>query len=223
MKISIKKNELLSYTIDQLNNIFPINKINKKNILSSFNIALERTEKCFDHIDLKLKYYMKKDKVFFNHLNSDQYCTYLYFLSNTLYNDGANKNIYEKIYYLNKMLNGLDVLYDVKMPDIFLAVHPVGTVLGKGKYSDYFTFYQSCTVGSHGDWVNKKIFYPTLGKYLTMRPGSSVLGKSVIKDFCQISINSTLMDKNLPKNTNYFGSPKNFWVNKNSKKNYYWF
>ena len=30
MKISIKKNELLSYTVDQLNNIFPINKIKKK-------------------------------------------------------------------------------------------------------------------------------------------------------------------------------------------------
>ena len=69
---------------------------------------------------------------------------------------------------------------------------------------------------------NKKIFYPTLGKFLTMRPGSSILGKSVLRDFCQISINSTLIDKNLPKNTNYFGNPKRFWTNKNSNKNYYW-
>ena len=60
MKISIKKNELLSYTVNQLNNIFPINKIKNKDILHSFNIALERTEKCFDSIDLKLKYYIKK-------------------------------------------------------------------------------------------------------------------------------------------------------------------
>ena len=213
MKISIKKNELLSYTIDQLNNIFPINKINKKNILSSFNIALERTEKCFDHIDLKLKYYIRKDKVFFNHLNSDQYCTYLYFLSNTLYNDGANKNIYEKIYYLNKMLNGLDVLYDVKMPDIFLAVHPVGTVLGRANYSNYFVAYQNCTVGTN---KNKS---PSIGEYVTMRPGSSIIGKSNISNGCDISINSTIVDKNLTKNSIYFGNPNNFHIKKNLKKN----
>jgi hypothetical protein len=53
---------------------------------------------------------------------------------------------------------------------VFLLVHPLGTVLGRGNYSDFFVAYQRCGVGSNNE------VYPTFGKHVTLRPGSAVLG-----------------------------------------------
>jgi serine O-acetyltransferase len=80
----------------------------------------------------------------------------------------------KKIYLLNKALFCLDVFYEVELPPIFLFVHPVGTVLGRAKYSDYLVVYQRVGVGSnHG-------IYPTLGEYVTLHPGAMVLGNSQV-------------------------------------------
>jgi len=98
------------------------------------------------------------------------------------------------------------------MPEIFYLVHPVGTVLGRANYSNYFVAYQNCMVGSN------KNNSPTLGEYVTMRPGSSIIGNSNISSGCDISINSTIVDKNLTKNSIYFGNPKEFHIKKKLKK-----
>ena len=45
------------------------------------------------------------------------------------------------------------------MPDIFLLSHPVGTVLGRAKFEDFFVVHQRVTVG--GD---KDLNYPTFQK-----------------------------------------------------------
>jgi serine O-acetyltransferase len=44
--------------------------------------------------------------------------------------DVANTTLADRIYYLNKALNGLDLFYEVEMPDVFYLDHPVGTVIG---------------------------------------------------------------------------------------------
>jgi serine O-acetyltransferase len=54
-------------------------------------------------------------------------------------------------------LNGLDLYYQVEMPEVFFLDHAVGRVLGNGKYGNYFAFLQNCTVG------NKKVIYRSLG------------------------------------------------------------
>ena len=145
-------------------------------------------------------------------MNSDHYCLYLYFFSNTLYRNNSNKNVFEKLYYLNKTLNSVEMFYEIELPDIFMVIHPVGTVLGRAKYSDFMTVYQNCTVGSNDE---KK---PELGKYLIMRPGSVVLGNSKIGNNCQLASNRILIDKNLPENSTYYGNPKNFFLKKKTKK-----
>jgi len=212
MKISLKKNDLLSYTLGQLNIFFPDKKrVNKIEVAKSFNFAFERLDYCLSNI--KNKYYSNNNKVIFNHLNSDHYCIFLYFFSNTLYKNNANKNIYEKVYYLNKLLNGVDMFYEVILPDIFLVIHPLGTVLGRAKYSDYLTVYQNCTIGSN----SKKS--PKLGKYLTIRPGSTILGDSKIGSNCQMAAKSILIDQKLSDNTTYFGNPKKFFLRKKAKEN----
>ena len=218
MKITLKKNDLLSFVLAQLNNFFPHKKkIIKNEVMNSFNFALERLEYCLSNI--KGKYYLEKNKVVFNHLNSDHYCIFLYFFSNTLYKNGANKSLCEKLYYLNKLLNSVEMFYEVILPDIFLVNHPIGTVLGRAKYRDYLTVYQNCTIGSN---TNKPIGLrktPNLGKYLILRPGSSILGDSSVGNNCQIASQSILIDQKLPNNTTYFGNPKNFFFKTKKKKN----
>tara|TARA_B100000787_G_scaffold169982_1_gene163261 strand:+ start:106 stop:771 length:666 start_codon:yes stop_codon:yes gene_type:complete len=207
--ISNKDNEIIHYIINQLNNFFPAKKkISKLEIKYQFKIALEKSFNCYDKIKTKF-FENNKDFIF----NSDKYTILLYFLSNEVYKSNKNKTIADRLYYLNKALHGIDLHYEVEMPDIFYLIHPVGTVLGRASYKNYFVSYQNCTVGS-----NKNIF-PKIDEYVTMRPGTTIIGNSNISKNCEISINSLIVDKNVDKNSIYFGNPKNFIIKKNQKKN----
>ena len=198
--------EINGYIIKQLNNFFPErNEIIKKSLSYEIKTAYERSRNCF--IKIKTKYYDDENILF----NSDKYAVFLYFLSYELFLK-KKYSIANKVYYLNKALNGVDLYYEIKMPDIFILIHPVGTVLGRAKYNNYFVVYQNCTVGSN------RGFFPNIDERVTMRPGSSVLGKSDIKSNCEISINSTLMDLNLKKNSIYIGSPKNYLIKRKKSK-----
>ena len=73
-------------------------------------------------------------------------------------------------------MNGIDIFYDVVLPDFFTLNHQVGTVLGRASYSDGFSFIQNCTVGENfGKW-------PTIGQNVCMCAGSSIIGNSIIGD-----------------------------------------
>jgi len=85
----------------------------------------------------------------------------------------------------------------------------LGTVLGRGTYSDYFLVYQRCGIGSNQD------VYPVMKEFVTLRPGSSILGKCVVKENCTIAAGSLLMDQDLQKNSIYIGDPKSYSI-KNS-------
>ena len=215
MKMSISRSDLFEYVISQLKIFFPDkNVIEKKEIEQHFDLVLQRTEYCFSKV--KGKYFTENSEVHFNHLHSDQYAMFLYFFSNTLYKKNSDLKLCTKIFQLNRYLHGIDVYYEVELPDIFLFVHPLGTVLGRGKYSNYFLVYQCCNVGS-----NKGI-YPTLKEYVSLHPGSSVLGNCVVEENCKIAAGSLLLDKNLEKNSIYIGNPREFVIKKSGKRNPIW-
>ena len=48
----------------------------------------------------------------------------------------------DKLYALNKAMASVDLFYQVELPDIFTFDHPLGSVMGRASYSDYFTFSQ---------------------------------------------------------------------------------
>jgi len=201
MKLSISSDNLALYLEKQLINFFPDgSKINIVDYKKIFNDALQRTEFCFSKI--KNKYFFNGKTSVFNHLNSDQYCMFLYFLSNTFYKANVDLNLCTKIFLLNKCFHGIDVFYDVELPDIFLFVHPIGTVLGRGKYSNYFLVHQGCCIG------NNKDIYPCIGEYVSLYTNSSVFGSSNIGRNCKLSAYSYLIDMDLNENSLYIGSPR---------------
>lgn len=66
-----------------------------------------------------------------------EYMTFLYLLSNQLYKDGQ-EDLAARVYYLNKVMHSNDWFYAVNLPLHFSAEHPLGSVMGRAEYGDYF-------------------------------------------------------------------------------------
>ena len=194
---SITTADLGNYVSAQLNTIYPdrniVNLSKEKAIVKE---AMERLEFCFKHVSRK--HYFNGTEVIFNHLFTDHYVMFLWYLSNTVFKHRGNDELANKLYYLNKTLHGLDCMCDTGMPDIFLLFHSSGTMLGKASYADYFIALQGCTVGSH------KGNYPVFGKGVALTANASVLGKCTIGNRCTISTRTTIFQKDIPDDTTAF-------------------
>ena len=207
---SLNTTDLTEYVVKQINLFFPDGDIASSALSSFVKKAVERTEFCFSKINIK--YFFDSKNVYFNHLNTDQYAMFLCYLSNTIWREEKNEKLAAKIYCLNKALHGLDAFYEVELPDIFVLIHPVGTVLGRAKYEDYFVAYQRVTVGG-----NKNLEYPGLGKAVAMFPGSAIIGNCKTGDNCLISIGTVVLEKDVPSNTVVFGTHQELQFKKTTK------
>jgi serine O-acetyltransferase len=185
----------------QINCMFPDGSpVAAAEMLPSAARSLKRLEHCFVHINNK--YFFDGQQAVFDHLHGDQYAMWLYFLSNQSHLDGAAPATSKKLFLLNKALHGCDIFYEIALPSIFLLVHPLGTVLGRASYQDYLLVYQRVSIGSNRD------IYPQLGRYVTLRPGSSVLGQTRVGDHCSVAAESLLLDRDLPDHSLYIGNPR---------------
>ena len=210
MKLSVRRADLLDHVYGQLKAFFPDRmRIRKSELAASFGRSLDRAEFCFSHINAK--YFTQGKTVQFNHLHADQYAMFLYLLSNTLYKDGADRNLCAKVFQLNRCLHGLDAFYEVGLPDIFLLVHPLGTVLGRATYQNYFMVYQQCNVGSNDD------VYPSFQEYVCLHPGASVLGNCHVGKNSRIAAGSLLLDNDLKSNSLYIGNPRSYTIQTRTK------
>jgi serine O-acetyltransferase len=185
----------------QINTMFPDgDDCSTDDLMPAMPEALARLEHCFSKV--ANKYFFDGTQSVFSHLHGDQYCIWLYYLANTLFREGAPASICSKLFLLNKALHGCDIFYEVELPSVFLVVHPLGTVLGRGQYSDYFVAYQRCGVGANRD------IYPSFGKHVTLRPGAAVLGRCTIGENCQIATEALVLDCDVADNSLYIGGPK---------------
>jgi serine O-acetyltransferase len=192
MNLSLPINEFKFYISSQLNHFFPDGNVVKSSDLgSSFDFTIERLEFCFDKTILDK--YKKNNSTYFNHLYSDQYLMFLWFLSNSVWKLTSNIELSNKIFYLNKCLHSFDCMYNTELPDIFIISHGVGTILGKAKYNNFFVAMQGCTVGTDGNFD-----YPVFGKGVSLTSNSSVIGKCTIGDKVTISSRVSLYKQNIP-------------------------
>ena len=186
------RNELNLLVMRQLKNLFFFDEKKESSILiDSISAAIHRCEYCFSQTNNK--YYHKSGFTYFNPFHSGQYSIFLYFLSNEIFSHEVRcATLADRLYYLNKSLNGIDLFYEVSMPEIFFLDHPIGAVIGRGAFEDGFSFTQNCTIGNnHG-------IYPTLGKNVKMMSGSKILGNCKIGDDVIISANTYVKDVDIP-------------------------
>ena len=197
MKLDIPLLDLKQFVVRQLNNFFPDNNAVSvdEEFSLAFDRALERLENCFSHIVVN-GYSIKEDGVdvpFFQHTNSDQYCQFLWFLSNTLWKMyPGKKDVCDKLILLNKMLHGCWFTYKVELPDIFVVVHPVGSVIGHAYYSNYLVICQNVTIGQKevGDLSH-------IGEYCFLGTGATIMGICNIGDRTSLGIRATIYNEDL--------------------------
>ncbi len=199
MIFSLSTEQLKLYVRKQISIFFPDNLLNNSDFDLGFKLALERLEFCFRHI--KRPYFYDGKDFLFNHLNGDHYAMLLYLLSHCIWLETSNEGLAAKVFLLNKYLHGIDAFYKVKLPDIFLFVHPLGTVLGNAQYGDYFVVYQNCTIGSKLDGK-----YPTFGSGVMLYSKSSIIGDCTIGDNVIFGAGSAIVSKNIECNRVVLGS-----------------
>ncbi|MCI9533539.1 MAG: transferase [Lachnospiraceae bacterium] len=198
----------------QLENFWEIETDNREFMIEMIHKALEKLNRSFSVS--KNKYYQKNG---FSPYNSVQYSVFLYYLSNLAGKAMGGGKIADQIYYLNKIMNGVDWYWAIELPEHFLAEHPVGTVLGRAEYGDYFCVYQGVTVG--GNWKQGEIYYPKIGNHVTCYANTSIIGRCEIGDYVVISANSFLKDVQIPDGSLVFGSSPRLVV-KNYGKSRIW-
>jgi serine O-acetyltransferase len=208
---TLSNKELAEYICSQLNNFFPDkDKLTSTALKALVDNTEEIAYKCFSQIPKK--YFCENNQVFFNHLQSDQYAMYLCMLSRNASLFNANSSLASKIYYLNKALHSIDVYFRTELPEVFLFVHPLGSILGRAKFSDYFIMYQNCTVGC----LNEGIF-PTFTGKVILYANSSVLGNCNVGDNVCIASGTSLINTNVPDNTIVLGDYPNYIFKENNK------
>lgn len=200
MILSLSRHELFEYINGQTEMYFP-DKCIQGGDNRAFDLALDRLEYCFQHI--KVKGYQEDGQAKFYHLHMDQYSAFLYYYANSIWKLGGNTAFADKLILLNRALSGMWFSYKNNLPDIFLFVHPVGTVLGNANYSDYLVVLQNVTVNTMVNETGN--LQPNIGKGCYLTAGAKVIGNGRIGDWCTVGVdtvlhNTPLSNKNLAYN-----------------------
>lgn len=162
--------------------------------------ALDAFWRCNKQICLK---YYETQLSIEDFYHTDKYATFLYFLSHSLYKADKAK-LATKVYYLNKILHGIDIYYEICLPEVFYLTHPVGSVFGRAGYGNYLCVYQNCTIG--GDTRDGEICYPTLGEGVVLCTSSKVIGKCQVGDNVIFGANAFIINTDVPSNSIVVGS-----------------
>lgn len=187
--IGLTRQGLLDYVCAQIGTFLPDGRAEavRQPIDRNLDEALARLLKCIDAIKM-----WKSGE--FNYLNSAQYCKFIYFLSNTIWRNEQDVNSCTKLFLLNKCLNGIDIFYEISMPDIFLIGHTLGIVLAKASYGNYLLLHQNSTVGRQGQDS------PVLGEGVIMYAGTAVIGRCRVEANTILSAGTYLVNKDSPGN-----------------------
>lgn len=216
MVLTIPKEDILAQLLIQLKSHFFISEEEKSVIEERLDYALAACEENFSHSENK--YYFTElggaKMCRFNPYHSVQYMTFLYYLSHNIYKNCQSGQLCDKIYYLNKIFHSVDLFYAIELPAHFGAEHPLGSVMGRAKYSNGFFFYQGCTVGGTRD-RHGNLYYPEIGENVHMFSNSSILGNCHIGNNVNIGAGSIVKNQDVPDNCTVFGESPNLIIKGN--------
>ena len=132
-------NDLRKMLYKQLESFFLLGEEERALIDSHIESALSKLEFSFSRT--KNKYYHDESIVRFDPLHGCQWARFLYELSRSVYLSGESVSVCDKLYGLLKVMASADLFYQVELPDVFMFDHPLGAIMGRALYSNYFTLY----------------------------------------------------------------------------------
>ena len=191
---------------------FPTSDLDAKGaylpLIQSYHSAVLEWDKARAKIDLK--YWNDWNSPLPNEYNSDHMTLLLYLLSRAEAQVGRIESA-DRISYLNKIRNGVDIWHTVSLPTRTVFVHSIGTVLGRAKYGTSLICYQNVTVGG------SKGHYPEFHGSCLLYSNVSVLGNSNIGANVIIGAGTLLVDKDIPDSSTVFGRGNELVIRPNSK------
>jgi len=155
--------------------------------------ALAALSRCFSRI--AIAGYTREGEAALSHLHGDRYAVFLALLAREFHREG-DAGLASRTYLLNKALHGLDLFYEVELPEVFLLVHPVGTVIGRAKLGNFLCVYQNCTIG--GTPLNGTLEYPRLGEGTILFAKSTLIGRCDLGDRVVMGAGSMLVNASAP-------------------------
>lgn len=205
IRLAMSEPQLRDLLIRQLSSLYFLNEAEAETLEGVLPKALERCEVCFSHV--RNKYYSDIGGCTnLDPLHGCQHAFLLYTLARCIYLQKGSLPLCDKLYGLLRMMASVDLFYQVELPVIFTFDHPLGTVMGRARYSDYFSFSQGCTVGNnHGE-------YPSFGESVFMLSNSKVLGGCKIGSHVIISANTYIKDTDIPSGSIVFGQSPNLVI-----------
>lgn len=183
------RESLIAYTTAQCAGVVPDGREDafRKTVDAHLDEALERLHRCINACAP-----WRPDE--FNVLQSSQHCIYLYYLSNTIWKRSGDTAAPTRLFLMNKAFNGIDLFYEIAMPEVFYIGHSVGIVLAKATYGNHLVLYQGSTVGRHKQDI------PQLGERVILYPHSAVVGRAVVEDGAVLSQGTRAINRRVPAN-----------------------
>lgn len=183
--LRMNRDRLLRYVAQQLHHTLPDDFDARADIAAHLDESLARLQVCINAVRP-----WREDR--FDPLHSTQYCTFLYFLANTIWRNTGSIETPTRLFLLNKTLNGIDLFYEIDMPPVFFIGHSVGIVFAKATYGNYLVVYQNSTVGkNHG-------VAPVLGEGVVMYPNTAIIGRCEVGDGTVLSQGVSLINTSTP-------------------------
>lgn len=196
---------LIKNLIHQLDSYWT--EYNHTSIIECIDEALYSMELNMKDMGSNCKYaFDSEGNVQFSPYNTVAYSVFLYRLSSICNTRGYVKEA-GLLYYLNKIMNGVEWFYEVALPVHFWADHPLSCVLGRATYGDYLFVSQGVTVGGNSIGMTE-VQYPVIGNNVTLCSRSSVIGDCNIGNNVVISTGSSVRNMDVPSNSIVFGEGK---------------
>ncbi|MDT7524356.1 hypothetical protein RAE21_18385 [Rhodoferax sp. TBRC 17198] len=185
--LHLSRTELAAYVTRQLGTFYPdgLDADAPTVLAAHMDVALARLGRCINEVRL----WAPGE---FDHLHSTQYTLFLYYLAHSVWKGTGRRALCNKLFGLNKALNGIDLFYEIDMPEVFFIGHSVGIVFAKAAYGNYLVVYQNSTVGkNHG-------VAPALGEGVVMYPGTAIIGGCQVGDGTVLSQGTSLVNTDTP-------------------------
>lgn len=213
MKLSLRPSELLLYVQRLIETLTPMGKVLDLR-LTHIDTALERTEYCFNSI--KRKYFNHNGQTVFDHLHGDHFATFLWFLSNTVWSRETDAETPTRLCIVNRALHGIDLFYNVEMPNIFMLAHPLASIIGRGTYADYLVVHQHCTIGQSAQ-ISSGGKYPTFLGPTLLYSGVSIIGNCTIGSNVVFGAQTSILNMDIPDNSLVTGRGSDLRVRPNEQ------
>lgn len=206
---SMRPDEIIGLVERQLHFFGDTTRQDKELLNEALPPCLLRLAICFSR--LKNEYFRYEGQLSFNPFHSGQYCCFLAFLRDHIKKQPTGTDLADKLYLLNKMLNGLDI-YSAIMPDAIFFEHPVGTVFGRATIGNGCMVNQKVTLGGTVRKDGSGYCYPVLKEHVLLFSNAQIFGSVTVGEFSVIAMNATVVSEDIPPHSLVFGSSPNLTI-----------